>query len=88
MTKSLPTAAAGAGAGSRFLSRLFGLATAVAISCAVGLFLRSMAAESVVTVEEPNRILNDLIPKRDYDIAFLIRNRTGRNSRIVGIGSS
>jgi hypothetical protein len=39
-------------------------------------------------VEEPHRILNDLIPKRDYDVDFRVRNRTGRNSRIVGMGSS
>jgi hypothetical protein len=79
----------GAGAGSRFLSRLFGLLAAVGIFCAIGLFLlRSTAAKSVVSVEEPSRVLNDLIPKRDYDVDFRIRNRTGRNSRIVGMGSS
>jgi hypothetical protein len=88
MTKSSPTAAVGTAAVSRFMSRLFGLLAAVGISCATVLFLRSMAAESGVIVEEPNRILNDLTPKRDYDIAFRVRNRSAGSSRIVGMGVS
>jgi hypothetical protein len=74
------------GTGNRILTRLFGLAAAVGIVCAIYHFLRSGAGEPEVIVEEPNRILNDLILEHDYDIAFRVHNRTERTLRIVGMG--
>jgi hypothetical protein len=59
MTNSTSTMSVGAY--SRRLSHIFGLAAIAAILCAIYLFLRSGALESQVMVEEPNRVLNDLV---------------------------
>lgn len=74
------------GAYSRLLSHIFVLAAIAAILCAIYLFLRSGALEPQVMVEEPNRVLNDLILGRDYDVSFRIHNRTDRAAHIVGMG--
>ncbi len=72
------------GAGNRILARLFGLAAVVGLVSAICLYFWSPDGESGAIVDDPNCILNDVVPNRNYDVDFHIRNPTGQVLRVVG----
>lgn len=85
MTTCSQTASAGAG-NRLILVRVVGAAALGGCFCAVYLFLWLLVGRTSVLVDEPNRVLNDLVPLRDYDVDFRVHNQTGRTLRIVGMG--
>ena len=77
---------ASVGAGNRIiLARVVGAAALGGCFCAVCLFLWLLVGRTSVVIDEPNRVLNDLVPLRDYDVDFRVHNQTGRTLRIVGM---
>lgn len=70
----------------RIQSGLFGTATTGAILCLLCFLFRAPTAEPMVVVEEPNLVLKNLVPERDFEVKFRVYNRSGRIVRVVGIG--
>jgi len=70
----------------RALSGLFGTGVITSILCAGYVFLWSTSSRPALIVEEPDRVLRDLLPQHDYDVSFRIHNRTDQPVRIVGAG--
>jgi hypothetical protein len=68
----------------RMMSALFAVAALTAFLWAGYLYLRARAQERGLMVEEPDRVFNDLVPGREYEIEFRVHNRTSQTLRIVG----
>jgi hypothetical protein len=78
---------ASVGAGNRIiLVRVVGAAALGGCFCAVCLFLWLLVGRTSVVVDEPNRVFNDLVPLRHYDVDFRVHNQTNRTLRVVGMG--
>lgn len=39
-----------------------------------------------LAVSDPHRVLVDIEPQHDYEVAFCIHNPSGRSARLVGLG--
>lgn len=50
------------------------------------LCVRGMTKRPGFEISDPQRILTNVQPQHDYEIAFRIRNRSGRSARLVGLG--
>lgn len=70
------------------LSCLFEVGSVATIFFAGLFFLVDLVAQPALVVEEPNRVLCDLVPQQDYDIVFRVHNRSDRRVRIIGMGIS
>ena len=75
--------------GNRFLSWLLGLLGLFGLLCAAYLYLQPPSpALSIqrpgLVIEEGERICNDVIVGRVYDIEFRFHNQTARTRRIIG----
>jgi hypothetical protein len=68
----------------RILAVIFGLSALCALLYAGRLWLGPWAEEPGLVVEEPARVLDGLVPEREYVIEFRVQNQTGRALRVIG----
>lgn len=68
----------------RVVSGLFGITAAGAFIAAGYLYFEPPREASHFVVEEPERVLENLVPGQQYDVNFVVRNQTGRPLRVLG----
>jgi hypothetical protein len=71
---------------SRVVFLLLGIIALGAFLCAAYFYLCPSVEEPGIIVEEPDRVYDHLVLGRDYEIEFLVHNRTGQTMRIIGGG--
>ena len=68
----------------RLAAGLLKLVGSGTLLCAGYYSLRSRTGEPALVVEEPNRVLMDVVAGKEYEVVFLVRNRSGEPARVIG----
>lgn len=70
---------------ARLLSGILGLIALAALAAAGHLFFSRPAPDGFVCVlPEPDRVLDDVQARGEYELAFELRNATGHAVRVIG----